>query len=893
MATDDDVLLDAFVRIGPDPDFLTVIDKMADDAVQRIIQKFGSANIPAPNIAPIQPPQAPPTPPRPPAPPGGVPGDDDNIANPYRIATRQIEDMERALRQMKSVGVEIGAENAKRDLQILQNALKEAQVDLRRANQDNDPFGVESAIQRLPDLESRLERVRLQLVQSRLIKEQFDDAVFSGKSTIQEGRIRAGLAQSEIRGLPSGETRQLIAQQTAAIRLQELEVTRLSQAFDGTEESVRRVVSAQLALQDMQGKLALTQQTAKDAGTSLNNLSNNAYQLGQAFEDFSVGYSLNGFAGGIRGAANNVAFLLNNLSQMSSFKGLSEDLFVRFRKDIPVKEARELGARFANIVPTLAGVGSALAILVLPRMIEWLQSLNDVEVQIEDISKQLQDNFEDIDFDIQFALDNDAFARTVSSASSVKEILEQIRDIDFGVDDKRKQLDAIFNGFVNQKSKFSDFTPQKEIQQQLSELNKGVAEELKKLDESVNGRKDGVVSDSFFSGEGLKNAAENLRAAVGAETNQTALLQIKAFKDEVFAVQRSIDNVVEAGVAGNVNVDQLVLAQRQIETFKAFLSQNVGRLDLNEDEAEFGKKLVASLDVFNGKLKETEELVRQVDNAIGEQLQTAIEGVISKTEELADRQLLIRGRIEGTVDAQAEFLIDVRETSQEYAKLIEQVTAFYAAQQGVTEDDVIPLREQLRSQEIFRSENVVLEDQEKLIEEIRKSEERLASLREKNDQKSKKSQFTNFEEFAKKLQTNVLSADPLDSNTKAINDLSFEIRQMNFRLAQRNATLDNLPSQFTDPEGFKDRQRAIEFARPFDESQALKQLFDPTGLLFAMDQAETRQRISSPEFRQNDIALAVQIGVQNAMMNAVQPVVNEQKNTTEAVKNVKVGATAQ
>lgn len=887
MATDDDVLLDAFVRIGPDPDFLSVIDKMSDEAVRRITEKFASANIPAPKVAQIP---VPPTPPRSPRNSGG--GDDDNdVANPYKIATRQIEDMRRALQQLNSESIKIGAQSTTQDLKNAENSLRELSVNLKRANEDQDLLGVQAAIDRLPNLQSRLDDLNIKVSRVKGIREQFDDAVFSAKDIIQGGRIRAGLAQSEIRGLPSGETRQLIAQQTAAIRLQELEVGKLSQAFDGTEESVRKVVSAQLALQDMQGKLALTQQTAKDAGTSLNNLSNNAYQLGQAFEDFSVGYSLNGFAGGIRGAANNVAFLLNNLSQMSSFKGLSEDLFVRFRKDIPVKEARELGARFANIVPTLAGVGSALAILVLPRIIEWLQSLNDVEVQIEDISQQLQDNFEDLDFDIQFGLDNDAFARTVSSASSVKEILEKIRDIDFGVNDKKKQLDAIFDGFVNQKSKFSDFTPQKEIQQQLSELNKGVSEELKKLDEKVNGRKDGVVSDSFFSGEGLKNAAENLRAAVGAETNQTALLQIKAFKDEVFAVQRSIDNVVEAGVAGNVNVDQLVLAQRQIETFKAFLNSNVNRLGLSEDESKVAERLVSSIDVFNAKLKETEELVRQVNNAIGDQLKIAIDGAISKTEELADRQLLIRSRIRGTVDSQAEFLIDVRETSREYAKLIEQATAFYAAQPGVTEDDVKPLRNQLRNQEIFRSENVVLEDQEKLIDDIRKAEDRLASLREKNADKSKKSQFTNFEEFAKKLQTNVLSADPLDNNTKAINDLSFEIRQMNFRLAQRNATLENLGTQFTDPEGFEDRQRAIEFARPFNESDALKQLFDPTGLLSAIDMAE--QRAPATQFQPNDIALAVQIGVQNAMANAVQPVVNEQQKTTEAVKNVKVGATAQ
>ena len=72
-------------------------------------------------------------------------------------------------------------------------------------------------------------------------------------------------------------------------------------AFDGTQDSVDRL-RASTGRFERQG-LGEIQAQAKPAA-SFNTLTNNAYQLGQAIEDFSVGFSLNGFAGGVRGATN-------------------------------------------------------------------------------------------------------------------------------------------------------------------------------------------------------------------------------------------------------------------------------------------------------------------------------------------------------------------------------------------------------------------------------------------------------------------------------------------------------------------------------------------------------------------------------------------------------------
>ena len=54
-------------------------------------------------------------------------------------------------------------------------------------------------------------------------------------------------------------------------------------------------------------------EASKGSGAGFGSFTNNVYQAGQALEDFSVGFQLNGLQGGIRGAANNVAFLADQL----------------------------------------------------------------------------------------------------------------------------------------------------------------------------------------------------------------------------------------------------------------------------------------------------------------------------------------------------------------------------------------------------------------------------------------------------------------------------------------------------------------------------------------------------------------------------------------------------
>src|SRR5687768_7488338 len=50
-------------------------------------------------------------------------------------------------------------------------------------------------------------------------------------------------------------------------------------------------------------QIKVDDESLKRGSRAFGNLSNNAYQLGQAFEDAAVGYQLNGISGAVRGAA--------------------------------------------------------------------------------------------------------------------------------------------------------------------------------------------------------------------------------------------------------------------------------------------------------------------------------------------------------------------------------------------------------------------------------------------------------------------------------------------------------------------------------------------------------------------------------------------------------------
>ena len=875
MADGDESLLDVFVNIKPDPGFMAAISASADAAINEYTRVFSAASIPSPRIGP----------------PnvggggggggggssgGGGTGGGGGLAQEYRDASRALQDLQGNLRTVNREASRSGIVQFDDEVRRLQDQLSDLILNVRRQTQDRDLLGIQASMQYVEPLRQEILRVFQDVSNQRPLKEQFDFAVAGGKDQISEGRRVNKLEANLVQGLSSGEMRQNIAKLRAELEQAELQVRSLSLSFDGTQDSVNRVVSSVSRLSEAQENLRLMYQEAQVASVSMNTLSNNAYQLGQAFEDFAVGFSLNGIAGGIRGAANNVAFLLNSLSQSKVFTEALTKQFIAMKGNIPAAEAAKMAEKFSTALPLVAGIGSALAIVVLPRVIEWLESLNDIEVQFRDIANELKDSFEDTDLAIKFGVDNDSLRRSLDSATSVKDILEEIRDINFDSGSKRKQLLEIFSGL----NEFDDNnSPLGKIKEQLNEIDSAVKTDMKDLQD--------FMSD-VIARPGI-NLASNVFDLFGVETWETSLNKLKEFKVEIFSVQRAIESTVDAGNAGIINPELLVRAQRQLAQFSEFTKNNINRVDVSGDPEKFAEAITKAVDAFAARLKQAEEISKGLTNDLGEKLSIAIQEAIKKTDELADSQLLLRRAVNGTVGSQSEFLLEVRETSAAYAKLIAEVARAYQEQGR----DPSGLVKQLQAQELFASENTVLSKQKDTIEKIREAEEKLASIRDKNNekQKSRKSQITDVESFAKNLQTNVLSIDPIDKNTKAIDELNKTLSELNFDLAQQQATSENMKTQFSDPSGFADRQRGIAFARPFDTNQALMNMFDKTGIGFGVMTASDQARNGA--FVVNDLAEAVNKGVREAMQGFVAPVVGAQGQTTEAVKKLNVGARAQ
>jgi hypothetical protein len=160
-------------------------------------------------------------------------------------------------------------------------------------------------------------------------------------------------------------------------------------------------------------RLKVDEEGLKRGSRAFGNLSNNAYQLGQAFEDAAVGFQLNGISGAVRGAANNVAFLIANLQQSGTL-------------------TQFLGAKTAGLIGLYAGIGSALAILVLPKLVEWGQAMDDIELRSRKVADVFEQEFRDAKFQVSLELDAQAAVKAVrdaeNSLAALEEVIRQAED---------------------------------------------------------------------------------------------------------------------------------------------------------------------------------------------------------------------------------------------------------------------------------------------------------------------------------------------------------------------------------------------------------------------------------------------------------------------------------
>jgi len=837
VADGDESLLDVFVNIRPDPNFQDIIRTSANEAIAEYARIFSTASIPSPRIGP----------------PnvsgggtggggggnaggGGAGGGRGGLAQEYRDAARALEDLQRNLRTVSRESSLSGIVQFDDEVKRLQDQLSDLVLNVRRQTQDRDLLGIQASLQYVDPLRQEILRLFQDVSNQRPIKEQFDLEVGRGREAISEGRITNRLEASLVRGLPSAEIRRSIAIVRSEIELAEADVRRLSAAFDGTQQSVQNLSNATQNLALRNQELKEVYQQAQQVSQSMNTLSNNAYQLGQAFEDFAVGFSLNGIAGGIRGSANNVAFILNDLSRMPAIQA-------------------KIGAKFADYLPLIAGIGSALAITVLPALFDWLESLNDIESKFEDISGILSEDFARVEFDVGLGLDRENFLRSINDAKELKDIVQQLAEQVQNAQDKGSTLKGIFEG-IDETGNLS------KVLNQIREFN-GLLEYRKKtLEIRVDNATTSGSSSSVFKGFGAFGLGASTSDFL-ANTARDELEELRPVIEKTTLVYEGLKKARENGVAGSADQAQL---RETVEGFNELLKvveKTAESFDLNDSDA--GKNLVAVLSEMKSEISAIEQISKEMES-FSKSVSDGLAAAESKVKDLSAAQEIIRRQINGSASDQALYVFEVLKTSRAYADLIENVREFdslRAQQLGLGTEEIDKRAESLKESLRFQTENELLLKRKDILEEI-------DSIKGK-DQKRGSSSSTNFEAYVQSLQKNALS-NPIDKNTAALERLTNELNDIESGLnavrSERPVGNDVDAAIRTLPIGGGVGAGAIEF------------------MMRAESQARSPQQVS-------EIADAVNKGVREAMQGFVAPVVGEQKQTTDAVRKLNVGARAQ
>jgi hypothetical protein len=514
-------------------------------------------------------------------------------------------------------------------------------------------------------------------------------------------------------------------------------------------------------------------------------LSNNAYQAGQAIEDFAVGFSLNGFAGGIRGAANNVAFLLNDMSRLDSVQ-------------------KKIGAGWAKQLPLIAGIGSALAITVLPAMIEWLGTLDDVELKLKSIQERIKQTAKDSDFSSGLRAGNDALLDTLRDAGSVKDVLEEIKRINSDADQNQKKISesvGALNKSGDTAAAIADLT-------KLSQATEDYIEKQRNL------------STGFGGPGGVSN--EVVIAAQKAK--QKSIAEAESLRDSIRKIREDV-RAAEIEVLFNGD-EQAEKIQKANESFKG-LSKTIEDLQkkggfstaTNIDEAKAG------LEAYRIELEKIAELSAQTQNLKTTQLTGALQAVVDKSDELAFGIDVARANAKGLVDEEALLLLQLQEGNAEFRKRLN--LQLELARRSNVSPELVNEANKKATETQFRLNEI------EVLKEIKKREEEIDKIQEKKQGRAK---FTEFEQFAKDLQVNVLG--PKDENTDAIEENTKEIKELykvlDILREERDRNLEDLDR---DPNKIKSDLEAIQK----DTDEKLKRLILPLRerfILFADDVAE-------------------------------------------------------
>ena len=337
------------------------------------------------------------------------------LARDFDLAKRAARDLTEDVRILRGVVSNTGSDELAEQLQRVNNELRRGVTELSDSSRDRDLFNhsenlanLQRTLDLLQNIGGEVQNIQSESARRTFLRSQSSDLRQQFTQDLGRFQRQDRLDSSLTRGnAMSGDQKRILAEIKKRVEDIKIEFLQLSNAAELSNAEIdrMRVLAGGLADATQQAG-ALRGEIAK-TGSSMNSLQNNAYQIGQAFEDAAVGFQLNGVAGAVRGAANNISFVLNNLSRTEGAQRL-------------------LGARIANNLGLIAGLGGAAALLFLAPFVEWLQTLNDIDLKMRDITDILQRDLSNVKLTVEVEASIRDLQRSIRDSTSAEDLLGEI-----------------------------------------------------------------------------------------------------------------------------------------------------------------------------------------------------------------------------------------------------------------------------------------------------------------------------------------------------------------------------------------------------------------------------------------------------------------------------------
>ena len=487
----------------------------------------------------------------------------------------------------------------------------------------------------------------------------------------------------------------------------------------------------------------------------------------------------------------------------------------------------------------------------------------------------------------------------------MRDVLEEIKRIQFESSQGSKQLAESFGAFT----KSGDI---KDTLTNLTLLSNATDEYFKNAERRAGETFNQDDALSGFGGEFGATPRPLLKSEI--ETRKREFEIVKELRENIRQARNDLLRANTEVLSGGAN--QADAVEKANKSYKK-LSETIKELEKAEafGDAKDLEKAKEQVEAFRVELEKISDLSAEINNRTQNQLPAALQAVVTQSEKLAFSLEVAKANAIRIVDEEAVMLEKMQASNDEFRERLNLQLAI--ARESGASPEAINAANRAATMSQYRMQEV------EILNEIKKREEEIEKI---EDRRSGKAKFTNFDQFTKDLQVNVLSAekenkDVIKENTEEIRklkDLLFILRQ------NRNENMQDLPS---DPdkllktledrrEDFNQEMRNIILpieARLLLKLGDLKDGFqDMTGIGFdfpkqdssmldrVIEDAMSRRLPTSKadiaatilDVGYNAIKGEIAGAIKDAMKSASDAIIRSQDMTTNAVEKKNTGATA-